>query len=175
MRNFIIFFLIVSLNAHAQTNFALLNGSASTNASTYRWKQIGGAISIMRTPDSVVCKVDSLKAGNLMFELTCTNQFGANKDSVMVTVLPSNYSVSITSALYKITSLVWTVTGEKGVLYYWLRKTRDGGKTYTKVTYYYARGGIKYTYYMSRTVFTYSYIITPVFNNLKNGTTVPFK
>jgi hypothetical protein len=172
MKGIAVILLLASIDASGQ---ALLNGSASTNTVGYHWRQIGGAKSILQTPDSAFCKVDSLKAGTLIFELTCTNQFGMDKDSVMITVLPSPYSVQITSAVQKATSLVWTVEGERGVLYYWLTKSKDGWKTFTKVTNYYARGGIKYTYYLSKTIYKYLYRVTPVFWNFKKGEPVDFK
>lgn len=167
--------LIGSFDSGAQTTFAMLNAGGSTNSASYHWKQISGPASILRTPDEVSCRIDSLRAGTFQYELTCINNFGIDKDSVTITVLPSNYSVTILTATYKNTALTWTVGPEKNVSNYYIQKTKQGSSTTTKVTNYTAKGLSKYTYYLSRTIYKYKYQITPIFKNSTKGKTIYFQ
>lgn len=166
--------VIFYTNIYSQDTSIVLDGSASIGATVYHWRQISGTQGALRTPNLAQCEVDSLTLGLKIFELTCTNQFGISKDSVFI-VITYPYSVEVISATYKTTKLLWTVTPEKNVASYFIQKTKDGGKTFTKVTNYYTRGKLNYTYYLAKTVTTYMYQITPIFRNTLKGQTVIFK
>jgi len=81
-------------------------------------------------------------------------------------------SVSITYPVAHTTSLTWVVSNEQNVLYYWIRKTRNGSTT--QVTPYAAKGNGNYKYWMKKTVYQYQYTITPIYKDLTPGTIINF-
>lgn len=65
----------------------ILDGSQSLYADTYHWRQIDGIAVTLAAPDSAKCQALNLTEGKYEFELTCTNQYGEDKDSVVITVI----------------------------------------------------------------------------------------
>lgn len=176
----IILFITNCLNTRSQTTSATLNGSASSNAVSYHWKQISGPTYLLQTPDSVICKVNSLTAGVAFFELTCTNPFGVSKDSVMITVLAASVNIAtITNAVVKTSlwtdKLSWTTSNESNVDTYLIEKSTGAG--YSKVINVPDQGNRNYSFSVSRPWFSRKplYRVTPVFKDGSSGFTVNFK
>lgn len=175
MKAFIIILLLIS-SAKAQTTFAVLNGSASTNASSYSWRQISGAASLLRAPNSSMCMVDSLTAGTRLFELTCSNPLGISKDSVKIIVKAAAYSCTITYPIYGITYLSWITTAESNVSYFLIERSYNGSTFYfvTKTT---ARGygSSRYKIFLAKTARKYTYRLRAIYKNGKPGPITNFK
>lgn len=172
--------LIAWLQCQGQVASTTLDGTRSTAASNFHWRQVSGAAVILRTPNAVLCRIDSLKAGITLYELTCTNPFGASKDSVIVTVTGGLvYSATILNALCRTIlwtdRLSWTTTSESNVGSYLVSKST--GVAYTKVTGVAAKGNSNYSYTVSRAWFSKKpqYRVQAVFKNGQLGQAVNFK
>lgn len=102
MKNISLFlaFLLAALTASplsppSPDTTILLDGTASLYADTYSWRQISGPAISLTDSDSAICKVAIAKEGKYEFELTCTNKYGAGKDSVIITAIRGVLSLDI--------------------------------------------------------------------------------
>lgn len=88
--------LTLSLSAFAQIDTTIwLDGSASLRADTFRWRQISGPVITLSQPDSAKCQALNLREGHYEFELTCSNAYGTDKDSIIVTVIKGVLALDI--------------------------------------------------------------------------------
>lgn len=81
---------------------------------------------------------------------------------------------TITNAIKKTTTLVWTVTNAINVNYFLIEKTSDN-KNYTQVTKATFKGNGTYTYRYSRTVKKYTYRITVIYKDGAKSSSITFK
>lgn len=176
----VIILMIAAVQCQAQVTSTTLDGTRSTNAVVFHWRQLSGAAAILRTPDAVLCRIDSLKAGISSYELSCTNQFGISKDSVMITVINGIvYSSTILNALCRTSwwtdKLTWITTNESNVSSYLVTKSTGGA--FTKVTSIAAKGNSGYSYTISRAWFSKKpqYRVQAFYKNGALGQPVNFK
>lgn len=167
--------ILLSLSGLAQDTSTVLNGSSSKNSTSYHWRQLTGVVASLQAPDSVVCRVTSLTVGTRQFELSCTNQFGVDRDTVQITVTSIIYSAKITNTKINtflwIDKLTWSASNVRNVAYFLIEKG-----TWSKVISIISRGNTSYTYTVNRPWFSSipKYRVTPVFINGKSGTSVKF-
>lgn len=156
--------MLISCNLKAQ--IAYLNGTASTNAASYKWRQVSGKGTILQKSDSVICKVSGLIVGTYLYELTCTNKLGKSKDSVKFTVV-SGKAVTVSkksiSTFLWIDNISWTTTLEVGVSGYLIES--KAGALWVKMIQIKAKGKSSYNYTNTRSWSSSvpKYRLTPVF------------
>lgn len=124
----------------------------------------------------------AIKPGKLIYTYPLPDSSGfvriradGTQDFYTQPLLHKTNTSTITSPVYKSTSLTWTVTAEKSVSYYLIEKSLDG-KTWSQTTKVTAKGkpGV-YSYRLSRTTKKYTYRITAVFKDGTKGQVLIFK
>lgn len=105
------------------------------------------------------------------WRIMATGQATFYTEWVQVFQAPSG--VNITNAVYKTTSLAWTVSNAVSVASFYIDKTTDG-KTYSKTSSVTFKGNGNYTLRISRTTKKYTYRITGIFSNRSKSTPTNF-